>query len=54
MKEKKIVLFIPENTVKIEMTARVYNNGEIVDINLNKDLSDIRAGFEAAEAYKEK
>lgn len=46
---KYIVLEIPEDTVAVTITARVYLNGELRTVEKQLGLSEVREAFKEAE-----
>ena len=49
LSEKRAMVYLPENAVDITITCKVYENGELIEVNKQLKLSDIRAAFEDAE-----
>ncbi len=49
LNEKYIVISVPQNAVEVEITARVYSDGKIMDVSKKMDLDELREAFKDAE-----
>lgn len=47
--EVRSMLYIPEKAVEITLTAKVYNNGELINVSKTLDLQEIRRAIADAE-----
>lgn len=48
--EHRAIIGVPENTVALTLTAKVYHDGEIVSVSKEYGMSEIRAMFEKADS----
>lgn len=46
---KWAVIGLPEDTVEVEITAKVYMNGEIVKVGKTLNMKELREAFQEAE-----
>ena len=49
LNEKYIVISVPQNAVEVEIKARVYSDGKIMDVSKKMDLDELREAFKDAE-----
>lgn len=49
LKEKYIVLSIPEDSVGVTITAKVLIGEKITEVSRNMDFAEVRAAFKEAE-----
>jgi len=47
--EKRAMVYLPENSVEISVACKVYENGELVEVQKVLKLSEIQASFMDAE-----
>ena len=47
--ELRAMVYLPENSVEVEITATIYENGELVKVGKTLRLSEIQAAFRDAE-----
>lgn len=47
--EHRAMIYLPENAVEIEVKAKVYHEGEIIDASKKMTLEDIREAFRKAD-----
>ena len=47
--EHRAMIYLPENAVEIEVKAKVYHEGEIIDASKKMTLEDIRDAFRKAD-----
>ena len=48
LNEKWAVIGLPEDTVEVEITAKVYMNGEIVKVGKTLNMKELREAFQEA------
>lgn len=46
---ERAMIYLPKNSVKITITAIIYENDELVSVSCDLDLSEIRKAFADAE-----
>lgn len=52
LEDEFIVLAIPSTTVEVEITAKIWNNGEVMTVKRTMPFQEVRAAFdEAREGY---
>lgn len=49
LNEKWAVIGLPEDAVEVEITAKVYMNGEIAKVCKTLNMQDVRKAFQEAE-----
>lgn len=49
LNEKWAVIGLPEEAVEVEITAKVYVNGEIVNFGKRLNMKELREAFQEAE-----
>ena len=51
LNEKWAVISLPEDAVEVEISAKVYMNGEIVNIGKTLNMRNVRTAFQEAEGW---
>lgn len=49
LEENYIVLSLPSETVEIEIIAKVYHDGELINVKKTLSIQEVRDGFKEAE-----
>lgn len=49
LEENYIVLSLPTETVEIEIIAKVYHDGELINVKKTLSIQEVRDGFKEAE-----
>lgn len=47
--EKYMVLAAPENSLEVTISAKVWHNGQVIEVHKTMDLEEIRAAFKDAD-----
>ena len=50
LEEDFIVLAIPSTTMEVSITAKVWNDGEVIDVTRTLPFAEVRAAFNEAHA----
>ena len=49
LEQNYIVLSLPSETVEVEITAKVYHDGELINVKKTLSIQEVREGFKEAE-----
>lgn len=47
--EHRAMITLPENAVSVTINAKVYHNGELIDVSRELPMSDLRDAFRKAD-----
>ena len=47
--EHRAMIGLPENSVEVQIRAKVFQNGDLINVSKTLDMSDLRAAFQKAD-----
>ena len=53
LKQKYAIIYLPENAVKIEINAKIYEDSELISVGKTLSLSEIKDAFDEYKVAEE-